>query len=197
MKKSVQLLLAIVLLQAVSVSAQQNGKKLPPPKGYDTTAVYMVVKNQPEFPGGSEARMVYIKQNMNYPEEAISRLEEGPVYIQFIVERDGSLSEIEILRGTSPLLDAEAMRLTEQMPLWEPGNIDGLSLRVRFSMPIEFSLKGKLNNALLDKACEQCRIAIEAGNKKQAQRIVERILKYKPNHKGALKLHKQIKKIRN
>ncbi|MDD2474336.1 MAG: TonB family protein [Dysgonamonadaceae bacterium] len=116
----------------------------------DRDDVFMVVENQPEFPGGVQALMKFLGDNIKYPVEAHKNGIEGRVITSFIVNKDGSVSDIEIVRGVDPLLDAEAIRVIEMMPLWKPGTQKEEAVNVSFKMPVIFrlSLEDKGDNKL-------------------------------------------------
>lgn len=95
---------------------------------------------EPEFPGGKEKMAEYINQNIMYPEISIENQIEGKVYLGFIVEKDGSISNIKVLRGADPDLDREAKRVLRNMPKWKPGMYNGKIVRVRMILPIVFDL---------------------------------------------------------
>lgn len=104
------------------------------------SVVFQVVEQMPEFPGGMAACMEFLKNNIKYPKEAQEKKEQGRVIAQFVVERDGSLSNIKILRGVSPSLDAEALRVIGAMPNWKPGMQRGQVVSVKYTIPVMFSL---------------------------------------------------------
>ncbi len=95
---------------------------------------------EPEFPGGSQEMMKWISESVNYPAQAVKDSIAGKVYVQFIVEKDGTLSEIEIIRSPHVLLSDEVTRLVKAMPNWSPGKFEGETVRVRYILPINFSL---------------------------------------------------------
>ena len=97
-------------------------------------------ETQPEFPGGPEAMFSFIDSVRRYPQEAVAKKIEGRVITNFVVEKDGSISDITIARGVDSLLDNEAKRIFEAMPKWKPGTQNGDIVRVRFTLPILFSL---------------------------------------------------------
>lgn len=105
-----------------------------------TDEVYMVVHVQPEFPGGQEAMRNYISDNLVYPAQAMKDGIKGRVLVSFIVEKDGSITNPEILKSVHPLLDAEALRLVTNMPKWTPGKHLGFPRRVKYTIPINFRL---------------------------------------------------------
>ena len=102
--------------------------------------IFDVVEEMPSFPGGFEAMHKFIRENMQYPELAREHGIQGRVPVQFVVERDGSITDIVVLRDVDPTLDREAIRLVESMPEWIPGRNRGREVRVRFILPINFRL---------------------------------------------------------
>lgn len=109
----------------------------------DTTGpIFDIVEENPRFPGGEEARIAYMVENVTYPEEALKKKIEGVVYVSFVVERDGSISNVKVLRGIGGDCDKEAVRVVQNMPRWEPGKHRGKPVRVRFTMPIRFMISG-------------------------------------------------------
>ena len=114
--------------------------------GKNTSEVYDMVAEAPQFPGGSKAMREYLKTNMRYPQIAKENGIQGRVILQFVVDETGKVRDPKILRSVDPALDAEAIRLVEAMPLWTPGKQDGKAVAVRFTVPVVFSLQedGKL-----------------------------------------------------
>ncbi|MFW6019504.1 MAG: energy transducer TonB [Bacteroidales bacterium] len=104
--------------------------------------VFSVVEEQPSFPGGEEARMKYLQENIEYPQMARESGIEGTVYVTFVVEPDGSVTDVRVLRGIGGGCDEEAVRVVRNMPKWEPGKQRGKKVRVQFNMPIRFQLQG-------------------------------------------------------
>lgn len=100
----------------------------------------MLVENMPEFPGGSMAMMQYLSGNIKYPEEARDNNIQGRVIIQFVVEKDGSISNVEVIKSVHELLDSEALRCVSAMPAWTPGTQRGKPIRVSYTIPINFKL---------------------------------------------------------
>ena len=103
--------------------------------------VFDVVEQMPEYPGGMQALFEYLYQNIKYPEDAQKQKVEGRVLVTFIVETDGSVSNLEVERQAFPSLDAEAVRVLSAMPKWTPGKQGGQVVRVKYTLPINFSLK--------------------------------------------------------
>lgn len=110
------------------------------PQKPEGSRVYTVAEETPEFPGGDEARMEYIKNNVKYPEEARKQGIEGTVYVTFVVEPDGSITNAKVLRGIGGSLDATALEVVKNMPAWKPGKVRGEPVPVQFNMPIKFKL---------------------------------------------------------
>jgi len=95
----------------------------------------------PDFPGGDSARREFLGQNVHYPTKAIRAGKQGTVWVEFVVGKDGKIEDAHIIRGIDEECDAEALRVVKQMPEWTPGKQNGLPVRVRFQMPITFTLK--------------------------------------------------------
>ena len=109
--------------------------------GPDENGVYMIVDEMPEFPGGDRALMDFIKDSIQYPADARKRGIQGRVFANFIVEPDGSLSDIKILRGIGGGCDEEAIRVIESMPKFIPGMQNGEAVRVSYTIPVIFRLQ--------------------------------------------------------
>ena len=114
----------------------------PQPKEAAQGEVFQVVEEQPMFPGGMEEMMKFLQQNVKYPKEAQDQGKQGRVIVQFVVNKDGSISNDTIVRSVDPLLDAEALRVVRSMPNWTPGKQKGEAVRVRFTLPVTFRLDG-------------------------------------------------------
>ena len=114
----------------------------PQPKEAEQGEVFQVVEEQPMFPGGMEEMMKFLQQNVKYPKEAQNQGKQGRVIVQFVVNKDGSISNDTIVRSVDPLLDAEALRVVRSMPNWTPGKQKGEAVRVRFTLPVTFRLDG-------------------------------------------------------
>jgi periplasmic protein TonB len=101
----------------------------------------LIVKEMPAFPGGDADMVHFLKNNLTYPLEAKEANITGTVYLGFIVERDGSISGLRILRGIGGGCDEEALRVVHMMPKWKPGRQQGHEVRVQFTLPIKFTLQ--------------------------------------------------------
>lgn len=103
--------------------------------------IFLVVENMPEFPGGEAAMYKFIGKNIEYPRMAKESGISGRVFITFVVERDGSVTDVQILRGIGGGCDEEAVRVIRKMPRWSPGKQRGKPVRVQYRMPIKFTLQ--------------------------------------------------------
>ena len=120
--------------------AELQGQGLQQPPPVKNEEIFVIVENQPEFPGGNGAMMKFIGESIRYPVEAQQKGIQGRVICNFVVMKDGSISDLQIVRGVDPLLDAEALRVLGLMPDWKPGKQRGQNVNVRFTLPIVFSL---------------------------------------------------------
>ncbi len=127
-------------------SQRQVQAYVPPPppqpkKEEVTEEIFVVVEEQPEYPGGQAAMMQFLSNNIRYPVIAQENGIQGRVICNFVVERDGSITDVQVVRGVDPSLDREAVRVIQQMPNWKPGRQRGQSVRVRFTLPVVFRLQ--------------------------------------------------------
>lgn len=122
----------------VGVRYQMKEKSKTPDFVFPDTDIFTKVDVSPEYPGGLEAMAKFIRKNMTYPKAAVKDKVHGIVYVQFVVRRDGSISDVRTLKGISSECDMEAERVVSLMPKWEPGQIKGENVAVRFVLPIGF-----------------------------------------------------------
>ena len=108
----------------------------------DDDEVFMVVENMPEFPGGDLGLMKYIQKNVKYPPIAKEYNITGKVYISFVVDKSGSVTNVKVVRGVDKNLDAEAVRVIKSLPKYKPGKQRGKAVKVMFTIPISFTLAG-------------------------------------------------------
>ena len=113
----------------------------PAPKPEVATKVFDVVEEMPSFPGGSAALMSYLSSNTKYPVVAQENGVQGRVIVSFVVERDGSISDVKVARSVDPSLDREAQRVVKSMPRWSPGKQNGSTVRVKYTVPVVFRLQ--------------------------------------------------------
>ena len=119
--------------------------------------IFTVVEVMPEFPGGQGALLKFLATNVRYPESAVKNGIEGRVSCSFVVGKDGAISEAEVIRGVSPELNEEALRVINSMPVWSPGKQRGEAVNVKYTVPVTFRLSG--------------------GKKKTSSRIAQRLIK--------------------
>ncbi len=107
----------------------------------DNSEVFKVVEDMPEFPGGMNAMMSYLGDNITYPEAAKEEGVQGRVFVSFVIEKDGRVTNVKLLRGIGGACDEEALRVVSEMPRWKPGYSEGKAVRVAYNLPIKYSLK--------------------------------------------------------
>lgn len=112
----------------------------PAPKPEVATKIFDVVEEMPSFPGGNGALMSYLASNIKYPVVAQENGVQGSVIVSFVVERDGSISDVRVARSVDPSLDREAQRVVKSMPRWKPGKQNGSAVRVTYTVPVVFRL---------------------------------------------------------
>ena len=115
-----------------------RAKPIKPKPAVEDNEIYESAEHMPTYPGGVSALMEFIKSNMQYPEDALAERAEGIVQVSFVVEKDGSTSEFEVLDEHHPALEAEAVRILQQMPKWTPATQDGVKVRVEYTVPVKF-----------------------------------------------------------
>ena len=125
-----------VLIEVVNLDAAPNEGEEPTDDGQP----FLVVEEQPEFPGGQNALMAYIKKTLRYPAFAAENGIQGRVTLSFVVERDGSIAQIEVMRSPAEELSKESIRVVQTMPKWKPGKQRGKAVRVKYVLPITFHL---------------------------------------------------------
>lgn len=135
-----------ILIAANSSYAGEKDQSLqepPPVKKEVTEEIFVVVEEQPEYPGGQEAMMKFLSESIVYPDEAKAKGIQGRVICNFVVMKDGSIDDVNVVRGVDPLLDAEAVRVLKSMPAWKPGKQRGQAVNVRYTLPVVFRLDNK------------------------------------------------------
>lgn len=128
-----------LLLACFQFSFAQEVKELEQPNDTTIYSVYIIDK-QPQFPGGMDKFMLFLNKNMQYPVEAHNAGIEGKVYVRFVVEKDGSITNINVRKGVDPNIDAEAVRVISLMPNWEPGVKNGKIVRCKNEVPLTFKI---------------------------------------------------------
>ena len=107
----------------------------------EETKVFDVVEQMPQFPGGPNALFEYLSKNIKYPVVAEENGIQGRVIVTFVVERDGSITDVKVAKSVDPSLDKEAMRVVKSMPHWIPGKQNGSAVRVKYTVPVTFKLQ--------------------------------------------------------
>lgn len=130
-----KLLYAVMLLLGMSMTVSGFAQN----KDVDET-VYAIVEEMPEYPGGYDQLTAYLSQNLQYPQVARDNGIQGRVYVSFIVERDGSVSDVKVTRSLEQSCDEEAIRVVKAMPQWKPGKQGGQAVRVSYMLPVVFRL---------------------------------------------------------
>ncbi|MBQ2225627.1 MAG: energy transducer TonB [Prevotella sp.] len=124
------------VLKAKEVIAQPE-----PPKHEEESKVFDVVEQMPSFPGGNGALLEYLASHVKYPVVAQENGVQGRVIVSFVVERDGSITDVRVVRSVDPSLDREAARVVSSMPRWTPGKQNGSAVRVKYNVPVMFKLQ--------------------------------------------------------
>ena len=120
----------------------------------DENSIFQVVETQPEFPGGMAELMKYLQKNLSYPKVCKEQGLQGRVIVQFVVNTDSTISDVNVIKPVNPYLDQEAVRVVKAMPKWNPGKQRGEPVRVRFTLPVTFRLPAdtvKVNAVSADK----------------------------------------------
>ena len=133
----------------VKSNADDNGKMLkdkkvftqPEPPKAEENRVFEVVEQMPAFPGGDVALMRYLQENVHYPTIALENDVQGRVVVGFVVEKDGSITDVTVIKSQDPSLDREAARVVKSMPRWIPGKQNGSAVRVKYQVPVTFRLQ--------------------------------------------------------
>ena len=113
----------------------------PEPPKVEETKVFDVVEEMPQFPGGQAALLEYLAKNIKYPVVAEENGVQGRVIVTFVVERDGSITDVKVVKSVDPSLDKEAARVVKSMPKWQPGKQNGSAVRVKYTVPVTFRLQ--------------------------------------------------------
>lgn len=113
----------------------------PEPKPEVENKVFDIVEQMPSFPGGPSALMKYLSENVRYPVVAQENGVQGRVVVSFVVEKDGHITDVKVVRSVDPSLDKEAARVVKSMPSWIPGKQNGSAVRVKYNVPVSFKLQ--------------------------------------------------------
>ncbi len=125
--------------------AEQVVVKDPEPEvvKHEEEKIFVAVEQMAEFPGGQAALMKWLSQNIRYPEAAQQNDIQGRVIVKFVVEKDGSIGQVSIVKGVDKDLDREAIRVVKKMPKWQPGKNNGVAVRSYFNLPVTFKLQNQ------------------------------------------------------
>ena len=148
-EKFVMMIVVLLMMTVGNIACAQNVPLIIDPdkvdqylaERKDTINVYDCVEQMPFFPGGSQKLKEFIEENLRYPKELEESCVQGRVIVRFIVERNGKLSNVKVVKSVHPVLDKEALRIVKLMPRWIPGRQNGITVRVKFYIPIIFRLK--------------------------------------------------------
>ena len=125
----------------LQVAQRVADEPVKPDKPEVENKVFDVVEQMPSFPGGNAALMKYLGDNIKYPVVAQENGVQGRVVVSFVVERDGSITDVKVVRSVDPSLDREAVRVVSTMPKWIPGKQNGSAVRVKYNVPVAFRLQ--------------------------------------------------------
>lgn len=134
MKRTILMAIAACMMTLGAQAQEQKGNTAP-------QGVFDVVEEMPQYPGGMQAMISYLQENVTYPKDAKEKKISGRVLVVFVVEKDGSISNVETVKSVFPSLDEEAVRIVKGMPNWKPGKQSGKVVRVKYTLPVSFSLK--------------------------------------------------------
>ena len=124
--------------------SEVTDEEVPPPVEPQQDAqqpqVYTVVEQMPEFPGGTSKLMEYMQKNIVYPQDAVEGGIEGRVFVRFVLDPEGFVKDVTVMRGAAPALDKEALRVVKSMPKWLPGMQNGKKVSTYYNLPVVFKL---------------------------------------------------------
>lgn len=156
MKRCILLLFVIPVFTS-RVHGQQSPPPPPPPPSFkeviadeDSNGIFesVALEEQPEYPGGMPALYTYLQKNIKYPQSAKDNGIQGKVFVSFVIEKNGSITNVKVLKGINgaPECDSEAVRVIRMMPDWTPGKLNGKPVRAKYTIPIKFSISGMEEN---------------------------------------------------
>lgn len=148
-EKFVMMIVVLLMMTVGNIACAQNVPLIIDPdkvdqylaERKDTINVYDCVEQMPSFPGGTQKLKEFIEENLRYPKELEESCAQGRVIVRFIVERNGKLSNVKVVKSVHPVLDKEALRIVKLLPRWIPGRQNGITVRVKCYIPIIFRLK--------------------------------------------------------
>ena len=148
-EKFVMMIVVLLMMSVGDIARAQNVPLIIAPdkvdeylaERKDTINVYDCVEQMPSFPGGTQKLKEFIEKNLRYPKALEEACVQGRVIVCFIVERNGKLSNVKVVKSVHPALDKEALRIVKLMPKWIPGRQNGITVRVKYIIPVTFRLK--------------------------------------------------------
>ena len=145
MKRSLSIILTLSISFICTQSFAQTEEKLKVTHGAELQIpeedpTYAIVEEMPEFPEGNKAMYKFIQKEVQYPQIAVEQGIQGTVYVNFVIDKTGTISKVRVLRGVHESLDNEAMRVVKAMPKWTPGTQRGKPVNVYYNLPIRFIL---------------------------------------------------------
>lgn len=148
LKKQLQHLMAIMFaLMLVLPAMAQNSKNPNPPtpkvQAQQKNGVYTVSDVMPAFPGGNKAMRNYLAKNVKYPKADLEKNLQGRAVVQFVVEPDGSLTDVKAVRSSSAAMGEEAVRVLKNSPKWKPGKVNGKPVRAQYNVPVNFVISAE------------------------------------------------------
>lgn len=129
------LLIGIVVPSLFYAQDKQNGNAV---QGSDAEYAFEQLEVKPEFPNGNEGLAKYLSENIKYPKKALKNGVSGKVFVQFVIDKTGKVTNVVAVRGVEKSLDKEAVRVIKSMPKWKPGMKDGQPVKVKYTIPINF-----------------------------------------------------------
>ncbi len=126
----------------LNAKAPETGEELTTTPPQVDTLDFALVEEKPEFKGGGRAMMQFISKNVVYPSAARDQGKQGKVYVSFIIDEEGNVTNVEIVKGAEKHLDKEALRVITKMPKWKPGKQRGVPVKVKYTIPVNYTLKG-------------------------------------------------------
>ena len=127
-------------LDVAVISGEDDWAEILEVTGPDENGIFQVVETEPEFPGGMAELMKYLEKNLRYPQICKEQGVQGRVIVQFVVNTDSTITDVNVIKSVNPHLDEEAVRVVKAMPKWNPGKQRGEPVRVRLFLPVTFRL---------------------------------------------------------
>ncbi len=143
MKKITLVVLLIISVLQFSFSQGQLSRPEPTVSAHIDRMVFMEPEKMPQFPGGLPEMDKFINTKLNYPREAVKSNVQGTVFVGFVIDTDGKVKDVRVLKGIGSGCEEEVVRVLQQMPQWQPGTENGSAVAVSYSLPVDFKLPAK------------------------------------------------------